>query len=107
MRKTVVVVPPVIVMVAPIRGNVFFEKFLQVLNESRFIFNGCECRRGAAHEQRRHTAADILSLYMFSHLGGDINDVAVAGGGFGNFLGANREHAISLWGVRPGKGNNR
>ena len=34
-------------------------------------------------------------LDMFSHLGGDIDDVAETGRVLGDFLGANREHAIS------------
>ncbi len=93
MGKTVVVVPAVVVVIAPIGWNMFFQEFLQILDQTRLILDSCQRRGGAVDEQRRRAVAHAYGADLLLQFSGDVDDVAAAGGGFGDRLGVNRDHA--------------
>ena len=93
MRKTVIVVPAVVVVITPIGWNMFFQEFLQILDQARLILDSCQRGGGAIDKQRRRAEAHAHSADLLLQFGGDVDDVAAAGGGFGDRLGVNRDHA--------------
>ena len=60
------------------------------------MFDGRERRGGAGDEKRRRASADLRALNMLFELGGDVDDVAAAGGRFGDLLGFDRDHASEV-----------
>ena len=95
MRKAVVVAPAVIVMVSSVRGNKFLDKFLQILDQTRFIFHGCQSGGRAWNKNRYLPAIDLFFFELRPNLGSDVYNVAETGSLLRKLFGVNLDHAIN------------
>jgi hypothetical protein len=84
------------VMIATIRRDQFLDELLQVFDEAWLVLDGGERSGGAGHKDAYQSLANFTVLDLFAYFGSDIDDVAETGGLFGEFLGANGDHAIEL-----------
>ena len=96
MGKSIIVAPAVVMVISAIRRDQFFDEFLQVFDETRFVFNGRERGGGPRYKYMDGAVANLSALDEFVYLGRDIDDVAETGSLLGKFICPNRDHASEL-----------
>ena len=68
MRKTIVVAPAIVVMVAAVGRDQSLDEFLQVLNQSRFMLDRGNGRGRARHKDCEQTVVNVFFLNLLAKL---------------------------------------
>jgi hypothetical protein len=76
MRKSVIVTPSIVMMVASVRRNQFFHELFEVFNESWLVFDGGEGSSRACDEKSNQAVVDLGVSDLRCHFAGNIDDVA-------------------------------
>jgi len=78
MGKAVSVSPSRVVVIGNIRRGDFFQRFPQIPQDARFVFNGGERSRGAGTKKSDKAVGDARLLYIRKHARRNVDDVAEA-----------------------------
>jgi hypothetical protein len=76
MRKPIIVTPSIVMMIASVGRNQFFDELFEVLNESWLVFDGSESSSRTSDKKSNQAVLDLGVSDLRCHFGGNIDDVA-------------------------------